>query len=135
MWMILQADQADDWVIATGVTTTVRDFVKMAFACCGIELEFAGEGREEKGLVKSCANPEYQLETGREVICIDPRYFRPTEVEKLVGDPGKVNKNLGWEPEYDLKMLVEEMMASDLKLVQKDCYLKEGGYQIMNYFE
>jgi GDPmannose 4,6-dehydratase len=135
MWMILQADQPDDWVIATGKTTTVRDFVKMAFACCGIEIEFTGEGIDEKGLVKSCADPEYQLETGRELVCVDPRYFRPTEVEQLIGDASKINTNLGWKPEYDLKMLVEEMMASDIKLVQKDRYLKEGGYQIMSYFE
>ena len=135
MWMILQTDQPDDWVIATGVTTTVRDFVKMAFACCGIEIEFTGEGIDEKGLVKSCADPEYQLETGRELICVDPRYFRPTEVEQLIGDASKVNTKLGWKPEYDLKMLVEEMMGSDLKSVQKDRYLKEGGYQVMSYFE
>jgi GDPmannose 4,6-dehydratase len=135
MWMILQADQPDDWVIATGKTTTVRDFVKMAFACCGIEIEFTGEGIDEKGLVKSCADPEYQLETGRELVCVDPRYFRPTEVEQLIGDASKVNTNLGWKPEYDLKMLVQEMMASDIKLVQKDRYLKEGGYQVMSYFE
>ena len=135
MWMILQADQPDDWVIATGVTTKVRDFVKMAFACCGIEIEFTGEGIDEKGLVKSCADPEYQLETGRELICVDSRYFRPTEVEQLIGDASKVNTKLGWKPEYDLKMLVEEMMASDIKSVQKDRYLKEGGYEVMSYFE
>jgi len=135
MWMILQAEQPEDWVTATGVTTTVRDFAKMAFACCGVELEFSGEGIEEKGLVKGCTNPEYQLEAGSEVVCVDPRYFRPTEVEQLIGDSTKARTRLGWEPEYDLKMLVEEMMTSDLKLMQKDCYLKEGGYQIMSYFE
>ena len=133
--MILQADQPEDWVTATGVTTSVRDFVKMAFDYCGIELEFTGEGTEEKGLVKACTNSEYQLETGSEVVCVDPGYFRPTEVEQLIGDSTKARTKLGWEPEYDLNMLVEEMMKSDLKLMQKDCYLKEGGYQIMNYFE
>jgi len=135
MWMILQADKPDDWVTATGVTTSVRDFVNMAFGCCGIELEFTGEGVEEKGLVKTCSNSDYQLEVGSEVVCVDSRYFRPTEVEQLIGDSSKARTKLGWEPEYDLKMMVEEMMASDLKLMHKDSYLKEGGYQIMNYFE
>jgi GDPmannose 4,6-dehydratase len=135
MWMILQADQPEDWVIATGVTTPVRDFVKMAFAHCGIELEFTGTGVDEKGLVKSCNNPDYQLEIGRQIISVDPRYFRPTEVDLLIGDPTKANTKLGWIPEYDLNMLVDDMMQSDLKLMQKDCYLKDGGYQIMSYFE
>ena len=146
MWMILQAEQPEDWVIATGVTTTVRDFVKMAFAYCGIELEFTGEGVDEVGVVKSVdeerfssliTNYESRITDfpGKEVVVVDPRYFRPTEVEQLIGDPTKANTSLGWKPEYDLKMLVEEMMASDLKLMQKDCYLKEGGYQIMSYFE
>jgi len=146
MWMILQAEQPEDWVIATGVTTTVRDFVKMAFAYCGVELEFTGEGVDEVGVVKSVdeerfssliTNYESRITDflGKEVVVVDPRYFRPTEVEQLIGDPTKANTRLGWKPEYDLKMLVEEMMASDLKLMQKDCYLKEGGYQIMSYFE
>lgn len=146
MWMILQADEPEDWVTATGVTTTVRDFVKMAFACCGIEIEFTGEGSDEVGIVKSVdkklfssliTNDESRIADfpGKEVVVVDPRYFRPTEVEQLIGDPTKARTRLGWEPEYDLKMLVEEMMTSDLKLMQKDCYLKEGGYQIMNYFE
>jgi GDPmannose 4,6-dehydratase len=135
MWMILQAEKPEDWVIATGVTTSVRDFVKMAFAYCGIELEFTGVGVDEKGMVKSCTNPKYSLEIGSEVVSVDPGYFRPTEVDLLIGDPTKANTKLNWHPEYDLKMLVEEMMASDLKLMQKNCYLKEGGYQIMSYFE
>ncbi len=135
MWMILQAEEPEDWVIATGVTTPVRDFVRMAFAHCGIEIEFSGTGVDEKGLIKSCSNPDYQLEIGREIISVDPRYFRPTEVDLLIGDPTKANTKLGWTPEYDLKMLIEDMMQSDLKLMQKDCYLKEGGYQIMSYFE
>ncbi len=135
MWLILQADQAEDWVAATGVTTSVRDFVKKAFACCGIELEFTGTGINEKGLVKACTNTDYQLEVGTEVVCVDAKYFRPTEVEQLIGDPAKARTRLGWQPEYDLQMLVEEMMTSDLKLIQKDRYLEEGGYQIMNYFE
>lgn len=135
MWMILQAEEAEDWVIATGKTTTVRDFVKMAFAETGIELEFKGEGVEEKAYVKSCANPEYQLETGKEILAVDPKYFRPTEVDLLIGDATKANTKLGWTPEYDLPALVKDMMQSDLKLMKKDQYLKEGGYRIMNYFE
>lgn len=135
MWMILQASEPEDWVIATGQTTTVRDFVRMAFGYCGIELEFIGEGINEKGVVKSCSNPEYQLETGLEVVAVDPRYFRPTEVDLLLGDPTKAEQKLGWKREYQLEELVNEMMASDLKLMTKDVYLKEGGYQIMSYFE
>ena len=135
MWMILQADEAEDWVIATGKTTTVRDFVRMAFGELGIELEFKGEGIDEKGFVKGCTNPEFQLEIGKEVLSIDPKYFRPTEVELLIGDATKANTKLGWTPEYELKDLVADMMASDLKLMQKDQYLKEGGYVTYNYFE
>lgn len=135
MWMILQAEQPEDWVIATGITTSVRDFVRMAFAYCGIEIEYTGAGIDEVGIIKSCKNPDYQLEIGREIINVDPRYFRPTEVDLLIGDPTKANTKLGWTPEYDLKVLIEDMMESDLKLMQKDCYLKSGGYQIMSYFE
>ncbi|MCC4227328.1 GDP-mannose 4,6-dehydratase [Zunongwangia profunda] len=135
MWMILQADEPEDWVIATGTTTTVRDFVKMAFAEVGVELEFKGEGVDEKGYVKSTSNPDYSLKIGKEVVAVDPRYFRPTEVELLIGDPTKANTKLGWKPEYELSDLVKDMMKSDLKLMQKDQYLKEGGYKILNYFE
>ncbi|WP_333804550.1 GDP-mannose 4,6-dehydratase [Sulfurospirillum sp.] len=135
MWMILQADEPEDWVIATGTTTMVRDFVRMAFGYCGIALEFKGEGVNEIGYVKSCSNPLYQIEIGKEVVAVDPRYFRPTEVDLLLGDPTKANTKLGWKPEYDLKMLVDDMMKSDLKLMTKDVYLKEGGYKIMSYFE
>ncbi len=115
MWMILQADEPEDWVIATGVTTTVRDFVRMAFGYCGIELEFRGEGVDEKGYIASCRDPKYQLEIGKEVVAVDANYFRPTEVELLIGDATKAREKLGWIPEYDLKELVEEMMASDIK--------------------
>ena len=135
MWMILQTDEPEDWVIATGTTTTVRDFVKMAFAYAGIELEFKGEGVDEKGYIVACSNPEYQLEEGMEVVAVDPRYFRPTEVDLLLGDPSKAEKKLGWEREYKLEELVNDMMASDLKLMTKDVYLQEGGYKIMSYFE
>ncbi len=135
MWLILQADEPEDWVIATGVTTTVRDFVRMSFAYAGIELEFKGEGVDEKAYVVSCSNPEYQLEIGKEVVGVDPRYFRPTEVDLLIGDPSKAEEKLGWKREYKLEELVNDMMASDLKLMTKDQYLQDGGYTTMNYFE
>lgn len=120
MWLILQQEIAEDYVIATGITTRVRDFVKMAFAEAGIELEFKGEGVDEKAFVKACNNSEYQLETGKEVVSVDPAYFRPTEVELLIGDPTKSKTQLGWEPEYDLEALVKEMVASDLSIFKKD---------------
>ena len=135
MWMILQADEAEDWVIATNKTTPVREFVRMAFGHAGIELEFKGEGVEEKGYIKACNNPEYQLEIGKEVLAVDPKYFRPTEVDLLIGDATKAKEKLGWVPEYELKDLVNDMMQSDLKLMKKDQYLKDGGYRILNYFE
>jgi len=131
----LVAEEAEDWVIATNTTTPVRDFVRMAFGHAGIELEFKGEGVDEKAYVKSCTNPEYQLEIGKEVLAVDPKYFRPTEVDLLIGDATKAKEKLGWVPEYDLKDLVNDMMQSDLKLMKKDQYLKDGGYRIMNYFE
>tara|TARA_R110000744_G_scaffold266200_4_gene380174 strand:+ start:333 stop:1445 length:1113 start_codon:yes stop_codon:yes gene_type:complete len=135
MWMILQADEAEDWVIATGVTTKVREFVRMSFAEAGIELEFKGIGVDEKAYVKTCTNPLYQLEIGKEILAVDPKYFRPTEVELLIGDPTKARTKLGWRTEYDLKYLVQDMVQSDLKLMHKDQYLKDGGYRILNYFE
>jgi len=143
MWMILQADEPEDWVIATGQTTAVRDFVKMSFAYAGIELEFKGEGVDEKGIIASIDNTRLQelginnaeIKVGQEVVAVDPKYFRPTEVDLLLGDPTKAETKLGWSREYQLKELVDDMMASDLKLVTKDQYLKDGGYQIMNYFE
>lgn len=135
MWMILQADEPEDWVIATGKTTTVRDFVRMSFAEVGIELEFKGEGVDEKAYVAACNDPKYQLEIGKEILAVDPKYFRPTEVDLLIGDPTKANNKLGWIPEHDLQSLVRDMMQSDLKLMQKDQYLREGGYRIMNYYE
>jgi GDPmannose 4,6-dehydratase len=135
MWMILQADEPEDWVIATGQTTTVREFVRMAFEYAGITLEFKGEGVEEKGYVVSCSNPKYQVAVGTEVVAVDPRYFRPTEVDLLLGDPTKAEQKLGWNREYKLQDLVNDMMESDLKLMTKDTYLKDGGYQIMSYFE
>ncbi len=135
MWMILQADEPEDWVIATGKTTSVRDFVQLAFNEVGVELEFKGSGVNEKGLIKSCSNPKYQLEIGKVVIAIDSRYFRPTEVDLLVGDASKARTKLGWIPEYDLSELVKDMMLSDIKLMKKDQFLKNSGYETLNYFE
>lgn len=135
MWMILQADEAEDWVIATGKTTSVRDFVRMAFNQVGIELEFKGKGIEEKAFIKACNHPKYQLELNKEVLSVDPKYFRPTEVDLLIGDASKAQKKLGWECQYDLEDLVSDMMQSDIKLMQKDRYLKEGNFEVMNYFE
>lgn len=135
MWMILQAKEPQDWVIATGVTTEVREFVKMAFNEVGIKIEFKGQGVEEKGYVAKCENKEFQLPIGKEVVAVDSRYFRPTEVDLLIGDASKARNELGWIPEYDLNILIKDMMTSDLKLMQKDKYLKIGGYQIMSYFE
>ncbi|HDZ14164.1 hypothetical protein LCGC14_0796140 [marine sediment metagenome] len=135
MWMILQADEAEDWVIATGTTTPVRDFVKMAFNELGVELEFKGEGAEEKGYIASCSNSEYQLEIGSLVVEVDEKYFRPTEVDLLIGDATKARTKLGWVPEHDLQSLVKEMMAGDISLMQKEKHLASGGYRTLNYFE
>ena len=135
MWMILQADEAEDWVIATGKTTTIRDFVKMAFLHVGIELEFRGSGINEKGIIKSCNNEKYQLDIGKEILSIDSKYFRPTEVDLLIGDPTKAKNKLGWELEHDLPSLVKDMMQSDLKLVLKDQFLRDKGYETPNYYE
>jgi GDPmannose 4,6-dehydratase len=135
MWRILQQDMPEDYVIATGVTTTVRDFVQMSFAEVGIEIEFKGEGVDEKGFVTACNNPEYQLEIGKEVVCVDSNYFRPTEVELLIGDATKSKTKLGWEPKYDLAALVKDMMLSDMELFKRDTYLIEGGHRVLNYHE
>ncbi len=135
MWMILQADEPEDWVIATGKTTSVRDFVRMSFGEVGIELEFKGKGSDEKAYVKSCAHNDYQLPIGKEVLAIDPKYFRPTEVDLLIGDATKAKTKLGWECEYELSDLVKEMMASDVKLMKQQQYLDKGGYKTLNYFE
>lgn len=135
MYLILQQDNPDDYVIATGITTEVRDFVKMAFAFIGCDIEFRGEGVEEKGYIVGCNISEYQHLMNKCVVEVDPRYFRPSEVELLIGDPTKAKTKLGWEPKYDLKALVDDMMASDIKLMQKEKYLGDGGYRTLNYFE
>lgn len=135
MWLILQQDTAEDYVIATGVTTPVREFVRMTFAELGIELAFEGEGADEIGRVAKCTNPEYQLEVGKEVVAVDKRYFRPTEVDLLIGDPTKSKTKLGWVPKYDLAALVKDMIHADVALFKRDQYLQKGGHQTMNYYE
>ena len=135
MWMILQADQPEDWVIATGVTTTVRDFVSMAFKQVGIELEFKGTGVDEKAYVTACSNKKFQLAIGKEVLSVDPTYFRPTEVDLLIGDPSKAKNKLGWVPEHDLASLVKDMMQSDIALMQKDVVLLKAGHEILKQAE
>jgi GDPmannose 4,6-dehydratase len=135
MWRILQQEVAEDFVIATGVTTRVREFVRMAFAEVGIVVEFKGEGVEEKGFITACNHPEYQVEIGTEVVGVDPAYFRPTEVELLIGDPTKSKTKLGWVPKYDLAALVKEMVAADVDHFKKESLLKSHGYTIKNQYE
>lgn len=135
MWRILQQDVPEDFVIATGVTTEVREFVRKAFAYVGVELEFRGEGADEKGVVVKSGNPEYQLPAGATVVEVDPRYFRPTEVELLIGDPTKARERLNWKPQFNLQSLIDDMMHSDLNEMRREKYLQEGGYRTMNYFE
>ncbi|KOY87230.1 GDP-mannose 4,6-dehydratase [bacterium 336/3] len=135
MYLMLQQEKPEDFVIATGQTTPVRDFVRMAFEHVGVTLEFKGEGENEVAVVVACNNPEYQIPVGKEVIAIDKRYFRPTEVDLLIGDPTKANTVLGWKPKHTLQDLVTDMMQSDLDLFKKDLYLKKGGHDVKNYFE
>lgn len=135
MYLMLQQDEPEDYVIATGVTTEVREFVKMAFLEVGIELDFKGEGVHETGVISKCNHPEFQIEPGTVVVRVDERYFRPTEVDLLIGDPSKAKKNLQWEPKYDLKDLVKDMMEGDVKLMRKDKHLTDGGFEIKNYYE
>ena len=133
MWLMLQQETPEDFVIATGKTTAVRDFVKMAFSEIGVELNFKGLGVEELGVVVKSKNENIKI--GQEVVVVDPMYFRPTEVELLIGDPTKANKKLGWKPKYTLEAMVKEMVAADLELFKADELLKKEGYKIKNYFE
>jgi len=135
MWMILQADKAEDWVISTGVTTKVRDFVCLAFGEVGIELEFKGEGVDEKAYVKACNHNDFQIKIGKEVLSVDPSYFRPTEVDLLIGDSSKAKKKLGWVPEHNLASLVKDMMEGDIALMQKDVVLLKAGHKIIKQAE
>lgn len=149
MYLILQQEQPDDYVIATGVTTRIRDFVTLSAAEIGLELAFSGQGAEEQGHLVSINEKRFTDQVGagyleamkkrcgskEPLVAVDPIYFRPTEVDLLIGDPTKAMEKLGWQPEYDLKGLIEEMMLSDVKLMKREVYLKEGGFQTLNYFE
>lgn len=135
MWRILQLDEPEDFVIATGVTTTVRDFVKMAFAEIGIQLAFKGKDDAEYGEVVSSANPDFFIEKGKKVVVVDPKYFRPTEVELLIGDPTKAREKLDWVPKYDLAALVKEMVHADVDLFRREKILKDSGFEIKNQYE
>ena len=135
MWMILQAEQPEDWVIATGVTTTVRDFVRLAFLEVGIEVAFKGERVNEKAYVVACNHKDFQIKIGKEVLSVDPTYFRPTEVDLLIGDPSKAKNKLGWVPEHDLASLVKDMMKGDVSLMKKDVDLLKAGHEILKQAE
>ncbi len=148
MYLILQQDQPDDYVIATGITTSIRDFIKLACAEIGLEISFSGEGAEEKGSITAIDERLFIEKVGdrylggiksrmapHTTVAVDPKYFRPTEVDLLIGDPSKSKSKLGWEPQYDLNGLIQDMMQSDIKLMKKDAWLREGGYRTMNYFE
>lgn len=135
MWLILQQPVAEDYVIATGITTPVRDFVRMAFGQIGVELEFKGEAEKEVGIVKACINKDYQLTIGKEVVAVDPHYYRPTEVDLLIGDATKAQTKLNWKPKYTLKEMVVEMVASDIELFKREKLLQDAGYTIKNQFE
>jgi GDPmannose 4,6-dehydratase len=134
MWLILQQDQPEDYVIATGLTTSVRDFIKMSFQQVGVELEFKGEGVDEKGYVKSCTD-EYAFNKGQEVVCIDPKYFRPTEVELLIGDATKAQQKLGWKPKYTLQQMVSEMVEADLESFKREQLLINSGFEVLRQHE
>ena len=135
MWMILQAENPDDWVIATGKTNTVRSFIKLAFKHVGVEIKFEGKGINEKGIVLSTSNKNYKFKSGQTVVLVDPKYFRPSEVDVLVGDASKAKNELNWEPKISLEELVNDMMKSDLKLMQKNLDLLKLGYAPKNHFE
>ena len=143
MWLILQQEKPEDFVIATGVTTTVREFVRMSFEELGITVEFSGKDDNEKGVIIDVDQEKAKelglnleaLKLGQTVVKVDPKYYRPTEVDLLLGDPTKSKEKLGWKLKYDLPALVKDMIQSDLHLTKKDQYLKDGGYQTMNYFE
>jgi GDPmannose 4,6-dehydratase len=143
MWLMLQQDKAEDFVIATGVTTTVRDFIRMVFAELGVEIGFSGKDTHEKGVVIDMDEDRMRelglspdiLRFGQTIVKVDPKYFRPTEVDLLIGDASKARQKLGWEPKYDLEALVKDMVHADLYLVRKDDYLKKGGFKTLNYFE
>ncbi|MFN5250972.1 MAG: GDP-mannose 4,6-dehydratase [Bacteroidia bacterium] len=143
MYLILQQEKPEDFVIATGKTTEIREFIRMAFGYMGVSLDFQGEGANEKGIVASIDAAKFESQVGRkpelaigkEVLFVDPKYFRPTEVDLLIGDAQKAKEKLGWEAKHTLHDLVNDMMQSDIKLMQKETYLKDGGFYTKNYFE
>jgi GDPmannose 4,6-dehydratase len=135
MWRILQQPEPEDYVLATGVTTPVRDFVRMSFRQIGVELEFKGREEREVGIVSSSSHPEFPLPVGKEVVAVDPKYYRPTEVDLLIGDPSKAHSKLGWKPAYDLSMLVEDMVQSDIRLFKREKLLRSSGFSATNHFE
>ena len=135
MWRILQQDEPEDFVLATGVTTRVRDFVRMSFREVGVELEFKGEGADEIGVIAEVHNQDFPLAVGTEVVAVDPRYFRPTEVELLLGDPTKAQQKLGWKHKYDLAAMCSEMVRADIELFRRDQLLKREGFEVRNQYE
>jgi GDPmannose 4,6-dehydratase len=135
MYLILQQPAPDDYVIATGVMTSIREMATKAFAHVGIELDFIGQGADENAVVRQCRNDLYKLPVGKKVIAVDQKYFRPTEVDALLGDATKARTRLGWQPEYDIDALVSEMVDADLRLMRREQFLKNNGYEILNYFE
>jgi GDPmannose 4,6-dehydratase len=133
MWLILQHNKPDDFVVATGVTTTVREFIRKSFRCLGIEIEFRGKGVDEEGIVTKITNPEVKVKVNDVVVKIDPKYFRPTEVDLLIGNPAKAKRELNWSLKYDLDALVSDMIKSDYQLFKRDKYLHEGGHKVSQY--
>lgn len=135
MWLMLQQEKPEDFVIATGVTTAVRDFIRLAFAELGVEIEFKGKHEKEKAFVVSCSDAAYQLKEGKEIVCIDERYYRPSEVDLLIGDSSKAKQKLGWQPAHDLASLIKEMVQADLELFSREKLLKDAGYTVKNQYE
>ena len=143
MYLMMQQDVAEDYVIATGITHTVREFVQLAFTYMGITLSFEGKGDKEHGVIETIDEKrlleleisDCKLKSGQKIVCVDPRYYRPTEVELLIGDASKAKEKLGWEPEYDLEKLIYHMMSKDIHAMKKDRFLKEAGFRTLNYFE
>jgi GDPmannose 4,6-dehydratase len=149
MYLILQQDKPDDYIIATGITTSIRDFIRLAAENIGLTIAYKGKGTEEKGFLMAVdeakaaqkIGSEYlqaikeKIDNGHPIVAVDKQYFRPTEVEQLTGDATKARKELGWSPKYDLSSLIDDMMQSDIRLMQKEAYLKKGGFRTLNYFE